>query len=384
MEKIILVGTTTQNNKLVNGQSMMFQLLVDNLNERGIETKIIDFGKSFDNSFRDKRVSGKFSFIKLFDNLFLTFRFLFVLISNPNSPIYINTSQSKVGFFRDYLFITIGNIFNRNMVGHQFGANYENFYNQQSPNFQRKIKSTLDKLNYLIVEGDYTKNQMSFLDNYNDKVISIPNGLPEKVKTSIDLVKEINQPVVILYLSNLIESKGFWDVLEAGNILKNEYEIDIRLVFAGKFLTDLNDQLFKTAEDAKKHFFRKIDDYGLKNSYEYYEGLYGKEKEKKFKESNFFVLPSYYGNEGMPVSVLEALAYGCIPIVTKYRLIPSMVNENNGFFVEAKNPRQIADSIVICCRNPNLYKNKSREGISHYMDNFTADKYISQILKLFK
>ncbi len=38
--KIIAVGTTTQNNKLVNGQSMMFQLIVDNLQDKGIDVII--------------------------------------------------------------------------------------------------------------------------------------------------------------------------------------------------------------------------------------------------------------------------------------------------------------------------------------------------------
>ena len=191
IKKLIMVGTTTQNNKLVNGQSMMFQLLVDHLRKMNVETVIVDFGKSIDANFHQDRVSGKFQLIKLIDNLILLFRMFFVLSKNSHTEVYINTSQSKVGFIRDYLFIRMAKFFNRKVIAHQFGANYTNFYNSQTPSFQKKINSTLDKTDYLIVEGNYAKKQFSFMKNFEKKVVAIPNGLPEKINHSSIVVKEI-------------------------------------------------------------------------------------------------------------------------------------------------------------------------------------------------
>ena len=124
-----MVGASTQNNKLVNGQSMMFQLFVDQLQERNINTVIVDFGKSLNPQLHKNRVSGKFDFSKLVDNFFLVFRFIFVILSNPKTHVYINTSQSKVGFVRDYIFINSAKFFKRKVIVHQFGANYARFYN---------------------------------------------------------------------------------------------------------------------------------------------------------------------------------------------------------------------------------------------------------------
>ncbi|WP_390454828.1 glycosyltransferase family 4 protein [Chryseobacterium sp. Alg-005] len=274
-------------------------------------------------------------------------------------------------------------LFKRKVIAHQFGANYEGFYNSQSPFLQKKIKNTIEKTDYFIVEGDYTKKQLSFVKDYENKVVSIPNGLPQKVKSDIIKPKNISEPIVILYLSNMIEGKGFWDVLEAGNLLYNKYNKNIKLIFAGRFLEDLEDTLCKTSEEARDLFSKKLKEYNLSDKTVYYEGLYGAQKEEAFLNAHFFILPSYYINEGQPVSVLEAIAYGCVPIVTEYRLIPSMVNNENGFFVKPKSPEEIAEKILESDDAPGMYRKKSENGIAFYEQNFTAEKYVSQILKLF-
>lgn len=381
--KIIAVGPTTQNNTAVNGQSMMFQLLVDEVHHRNIKTIIVDIGVS---AFSNKnRVSGKFSILKALDYIIILTKLFFILLFNQKQTVYVTTAQSKVGFIRDYFIILFARFFNSKIIAHQFGANYSGFYNSQTPFLQKKIKQTLSKVDKLVVEGDYTKAQFSFLPNYKSIVYSLPNGLPEKIESSKIEAKtlDVTQPIKMFYLSNLIESKGFWDVLEAVNLLVNEEKINVEVVFAGKFLDAVDDQIFPNAEEAKKAFFSYIEEKNLQKKVLYFEGLYAKAKAEEFKKSHFFLLPSYYINEGQPVSVLEALAYGCVPIVTEYRLIPSMVNKQNGFFVNPKSPIEIVTIIKNLSKNPDLYATYSQSAIDYYLNNFTADKYTEKLIHLF-
>lgn len=379
-----MVGSTTQNDQFVNGQSMMFQLFADQLRDRNIQTLIVDFGKSTDPGFYKKRISGRFQFTKLLDNVLLVIHMFAVVVCHPNTPVYINTSQSKVGFLRDYLFIGIAKFFRRKVIAHQFGANYGSFYKAQSPSFQRKIKATLDRADVIVVEGDYAKQQYGFLKDHLNKVQCVTNGLPEKIDFTCIKPKQIkpDQPVQLLYLSNLIESKGYWDVLEAVNILVNQYNKDVKVVFSGQFLDDVEDVKFKSADDAREEFFKLVAKYNLENRVTYFEGLYKEDKKKAFNEAHFFLLPSYYIYEGQPVSVLEALAYGCVPVVTKYRLIPEMVNPENGFFVNPKMPAEIADAINLMINNPMQYERVSANGIGYFHDNFTAEKYVEKLVDL--
>lgn len=382
--KIIAVGPTTQNNTVVNGQSMMFQLLVDEVHHRNIKTIVVDIGLSV---FKDKgnRVSGKFSIVKAIDYILILIKFFFILLFNQKQTVYVTTAQSKVGFVRDYFIIRFARLFGSKIIAHQFGANYGGFYNSQSEFLKKKIKNTLAKADKIVVEGDYTKNQFSFLPDYETKVYSLPNGLPEKIDSSKIQAKKItaDEPIRMFYLSNMIETKGFWDVLEAVNILINVEKINIEAVFSGKFLDSVDDEKFSNAEEARKAFFDYIEKNNLEKKVTHLEGLYGANKSEEFKKSHFFLLPSYYINEGQPVSVLEALAYGCVPIVTEYRLIPMMVNKDNGFFVNPKSPQEIATIIKGLSNNPELYNKYSQSAIDYYLDNFTADKYTERLISLF-
>lgn len=131
----------------------------------------------------------------------------------------------------------------------------------------------------------------------------------------------------------------------------------------------------------KEDFDNYIKEHQLGSVVSYYPGMYGEQKDKVFAESNVFLLPTYYINEGQPVSIIEAMAYGCVPIVTEYRHIPMMVNTGNGCFVTPQDPQQIAETIVYLMDHPDDYAEKSKVCIQDYKEKFTFDKYASQVFE---
>jgi glycosyltransferase involved in cell wall biosynthesis len=54
--------------------------------------------------------------------------------------------------------------------------------------------------------------------------------------------------------------------------------------------------------------------------------LYGDAKEAAFRSARFFILPSL--SEGLPMAVLEALQYGCVPIITDQCNLPELFADN--------------------------------------------------------
>jgi glycosyltransferase involved in cell wall biosynthesis len=132
---------------------------------------------------------------------------------------------------------------------HQFGANYSGFYESLSPFLKKRLVKMLSKADKIIVEGDYTKNQFSFMKDYLDKVAAIPNGLPGKdIEVEYECkTYDVAQPFNMIYLSNMIESKGYLDVLMAVNLLVNVHQRNVHCVFAGKFIATAD-----TQQDPKK------------------------------------------------------------------------------------------------------------------------------------
>ncbi len=140
-------------------------------------------------------------------------------------------------------------------------------------------------------------------------------------------------------------------------------------------------------DDERANISNKIDfekfvrKHRLEDYISYYPGLYGEQKDEMFSQSNVFLLPTYYINEGQPVSIIEAMAYGCVPIVTNYRHIPMMITEENGCFVKPRAPEQIAETIAWLMDNPDLYNAKSAASIRDFEEKFTFDKYASRVVQ---
>ena len=370
MHKILCIGTCSNiRRNRFTGQSVMFDGVVNHLKVHGIVVSLVDISQKIQ---RGGMLARSLDYAIILVQVFIH------LLAGDNELCYIITSQSKNGFLRDNAMITMCRWFKVPVITHQYGANYRQLLDALSEGGTEKLKKMLGYVSTIIVEGDYMKEQFSFLDNYQSKVRVIPNGLPiEGSHAQVKKTYDGTHSFVMFYLSNLIWSKGYFDVLQALDILVNRERLDVKCVFAGKFMASHDDERSGIAN--KGDFDKFVTEHSLTDRIEYFPGLYGDEKDKYFYESNVFLLPTYYINEGQPVSIIEAMAYGCVPLVTKYRHIPMMINTKNGCFVNPKNAEDIARNVKYLMEHPDEYAAKSQQSISDYKEKFKFDVYAGKV-----
>jgi glycosyltransferase involved in cell wall biosynthesis len=381
---VIVIGQTISGSGgKITGQGMMLQLLIDTFREQGWHVKVYDITEKRKSS--SFRTYGAFTIPRMLDYLKLIpviwLRFLF----SPKSIVYLAIAPSKMGFIRDMLFIGAASLRGHYVICHQLGGHYGSFYKKQNSFMQSLICKTLNLSIKILVEGELVKEQFSFLNNYKDKVYSIPNGLPERNIEVAKKAKEYKQKELfrLIYLSNLIETKGYWDVLEAVNILRKKQR-NVTCRFVGSFMTASDSVKYQDADQAKKGFFEYIKKHNLQEYVSYDEGLLGQKKFDAFRKSHLFLLPSNYIYEGQPVSILEAMSHGVVAIATNYRLIPLMVEDNHtGLFVPYGDPEAIAEKVEYLMDNQNEYKRLSGNSIKRFCDYFTAECYIDRMFKAF-
>ena len=128
-----------------------------------------------------------------------------------------------------------------------------------------------------------------------------------------------------------------------------------------------------------------VEDRKLKSNIEIYNWISGKEKEEKLKNSSFYVLPSY--NEGMPMSLIEGMAYKNVPISTKVGGIPRVIeNGINGFIIEPGDKKKLKEILE------NILDDKEKEKRKQISDNarktveekFNIEKNIEKLLRIYK
>ena len=86
-----------------------------------------------------------------------------------------------------------------------------------------------------------------------------------------------------------------------------------------------------------------------------------------------FFLPTY--GEGMPISVLEAMAYG-LPVVTRQvgGLNDFFINEKMGFITKSKSPKVFSDFLIRLIEDSELRKAMAEYNKKYAYAHFSATK----------
>ena len=118
-----------------------------------------------------------------------------------------------------------------------------------------------------------------------------PNGIPNSCKEELK-ARRNNEVPHLLFLSNLLISKGVTVLLDALKILK-EKEYTFVCQFVGG----------ETSEMGAVQFSEEVDKRNLNDRIAYVGRKVGEEKEAFFRQSDVFVFPTYYYNECFPLVI---------------------------------------------------------------------------------
>lgn len=379
MKTILFYGAfCDKKHKLTTGLTVVSSIVIEQMEMHYILKKI---------NIADRIVTQRGSFFFVFFRsvqFFLIFlRLLFLLIFNKVDAVYYQPVYSKMGIVRDSIALRIIALFRKPIIGHALGMSNIKQYVKSHTLIGKFCLWNINKMMIIIVEGEKMRKQFDFLTNYENKVIVIPNGLKEEYVFDKKAKSYRNgETFKLLYLSNLIFSKGYFDVLKAMDILINKKNVNVECKFAGRFYQTFEAEDNDKEFEGENSFKTYIEKHSLTDKIKYVQGLYGEEKKDAFLEANAFILPTYYSAEGQPMSILEAMSYGCVPIVTNHGHISSMINETNGCFVKPKSPESIANSVIDLLDNPDVYTEKSQNSIRDFKKKFRGDVFSSKIIKV--
>jgi glycosyltransferase involved in cell wall biosynthesis len=197
----------------------------------------------------------------------------------------------------------------------------------------------------------------------------IPNGIEDRAG-GFALARASNGAVTrLLWVSNLHESKGIFVLLEACGIL-HQRGVPFELAIVGSTSTDtVTDRIVRTIEEL-----------GIKARVQMPGQLTGDEKWRTFARADVFCLPTHYEREGMPLVVLEAMQFALPVVATRWRGIPSMVQDGEtGFLVPVRDSVATADRLEQLIRNPDLRRAFGAAARAEFERNFTLPAFAARI-----
>lgn len=174
----------------------------------------------------------------------------------------------------------------------------------------------------------------------------------------------------VLFLSNLLISKGVVVLLNALKVLK---EKGCRFIcdFVGGETVEMDAAMFQ-AEVAKR---------GLEDMVVYHGRKYGKDKEAFLNAADMFVFPTFYPNECFPLVLLEAMQHRLPCVSTTEGGIPGIIDDGKtGFLVSKHDVAVLADKIQLLLNDPVLRGNMGKAGREKFEKEFTLEVFEKRLI----
>lgn len=279
---------------------------------------------------------------------------------------YITITAKGKPFFKDFFIISLAKLTGSKTILHFHNKGVSEKQDNYCYNIFYKLTFTHSKV--ILLSNLLFSDIKKYVDKKN--VYFCPNGIPN-INCSLD--KKESKIIRILFLSNLIESKGVYVLLEALKILKNR-NINFLCNFVGG-----------QSDISEAEFNNRLADLGLLNDVVYLGKKYGDDKNEIYLNSDIFVLPSYYHNECFPLVILEAMQFGLPIISTQEGAIPEIIEDNiTGFVIERENTTALVDKIEFLVNNPKQRKEMGASAKTKYLSHYTMNMFEQKMNAIFK
>jgi glycosyltransferase involved in cell wall biosynthesis len=167
------------------------------------------------------------------------------------------------------------------------------------------------------------------------RISIVSNGIPDPCMNFTASLREHRKglaartEVNVLFLAHCTREKGLFDAVEAVVAANRQGNRKFRLRIAGGFMSPAEESEFRT-RIAQPDAAECIAHVGF---------VSGADKDRLFRESDVFLFPTYFANEGQPLNLIEAFAYGLPCVTTRWRAIPEYFPDDYPGLCE---PRDVA------------------------------------------
>lgn len=276
--------------------------------------------------------------------------FVFLLIFDRRIKIVHIHTAAEASFKRKMIVAKTARIFGRKVMLHMHAADFVEYY--ETSNKKKWIEQSIKACDRLIVLSPQWRDFFMRIGIDEKKIVILNNIVTPPSEEVLEKreakVKNAEPKLRVLFLGWLGKRKGIWDLLDV--IIEHHKELK------GSFILRFGGNEF---EDEIRKI---IADNHLEDVVKFEGWVNGVKKAECFEWANLFILPSY--NEGLPISILEAMSYGMPIISTPVGGILEVVkNGKNGIIVEPGNKTQIWDAIKHYMEKSSAIVEEGRESL---------------------
>lgn len=278
--------------------------------------------------------------------------------------VHIHTC-SWFSFWRNAVDVAVARLLGRRVVLHIHGGQFRRFLGSLGPVRGRMARLAFRFCARVIVLGDDWKELLNQWCE-SERVVAVPNGVlvPPARHRNFDAI------LTIICLANYESGKGQRDLLEAAATLR---EPRLRVALLGA----------ETQPGERQALLQHAANLGLADRVDIPGPVVGAVKEGWWGRAACFCLPSY--DEGLPMSMLEAMAR-CIPVVvTRVGAVPEAVDDGKeGLLYEAGDVTALAAHLAGLLNDPTRAETIGRAGRERVIRDFSLERTAARLLAIYQ
>ncbi|MCK9154881.1 MAG: glycosyltransferase family 4 protein [Paludibacteraceae bacterium] len=286
---------------------------------------------------------------------------IYVLFNKPQIA-HLHTAE-RGSFYRKAFLVRLLKRLGVKTIMHHHAAEFEEFYANLSDKKKSYVNSSLEKTDVNIV---LSKRLIPMIKNKASRAnVKVLYNAVNTYKENPYNIDEKN----ILFLGRLGKRKGTYDFLDAFKMIDKDIDSNIKLYLCG------DGEVKEVSAYAEK--------LGLKNRIAHIGWIDGNQKQEFMSHTMINVLPSY--NEGLPMTIIETMAYGIPNISTPIASIPEVIHEGEtGFLFEPGDKKALAERIKNLINDKKKRFEISTNSYNLITNTFSLDKNIEKLVDIYK
>ncbi|MFZ7126487.1 MAG: glycosyltransferase family 4 protein [Desulfobacterales bacterium] len=265
---------------------------------------------------------------------------------------------------RKYIYYRLVRLFRPKVILHFHGAEFMDQFAGLAPRWKSRLVSFFTGVDRLVCLSKSWETRIRSIASQANTIV-IPNAIaiPERM----DNRKLSPGRLRLAFLGRIGRRKGLFDLLETLAELKSQ-GLEIELEVGGNGDVEA--------------FLEAVAALGLEEQVRYLGWIGSEQKDLLFRRVDALVLPSY--GEGMPMSILEAMAYGLPVIATRVGGIPELVHHGvSGLLTEPGDRKELGRAIKTLTENALLRIRMGEAARSHVSENHHYTAMVDHISGLY-
>ncbi len=251
-------------------------------------------------------------------------------------------------------------------------------------------KSFLSRLIYnilpdaVITTGEEIRQRMINDNGFDSsKIFSIPTGIDLERFNPVRVKAVLQSKNLLTYPFNKRGKGGFFSIGMIG-VLRSWKGHKYFIEAMPEILNQIPDAIFYIVGDGPQEDNIKNFIHNLSLREKVFMLGHREDIPELLSSLNVMVQPSY-ANEGVPQSILQALAMEKPVIASDAGSIKEVViDRKTGFLIEPRNPAQLAEKVIELYRNPELMVKFGKEGRRLVEENYSIEKMLNKMEALYE